>query len=71
MTNPTQSIASKIFGADQSGKKMICLVVIIFLGLAGLGVLMRYDLQNAIEFWKVAITPALMGILGYVNGSKI
>ncbi len=50
---------------------MICLVVLIFLGLSGIGVLVRYDSQSALEFWKIAIIPALMGILGYVNGAKV
>ena len=70
MAHQTKSVASRIFGSENSGKKMICLVVLVFLGLSGLGVLVRYDLQSAIEFWKVAITPAVMGILGYVNGSR-
>ena len=64
------SIAAKIFGPGDSGKKMICLVVLIILGLSGLAVLGLYKLPDAMEFWKIAITPALMGILGYVNGSK-
>ena len=70
MNDLGSSISSKIFGRHNSGKMMICFVVLIFLGLSGLGVLNRYDLKTAIEFWKVAITPALMGILGYVNGSN-
>lgn len=70
MTKPTSSIASKIFGTDKSGKKMICLVILIFLGFSGIAALFLYDSQGAMEFWKIAITPALMGMVGYVIGTK-